>query len=361
MVLIRTPGGEWQDSDPADFTNEAELQTLLAESPGLLPGIDEPVVVAAEMAMPGSGRADLVLVGVSGKITIVECKLSTNPEMRRSAVGQLLAYASAVWKLRFEEFRTLFSRAAGADLLAVAGEAASADGLDWDEDDFRRSVDANLASGDLTLIMAVDEITEEMKKTILYLNHRMAGTATVLAMEAGVVRTGELEILIPKTYGEESAAEQRAPAAARAQWDEASLFAKIEAVCSAEAAASIRELYDAELEHSFNQYFGTGQSPSVTFWYRFGEIESAVWSIYSADRGATFDLNFDWIRARGVAPERMGAFAEAMAELPGFAAKLTGVAEAEFRKRPSFNVEEVLAGNGAVEAIGARLRRFVGG
>ena len=352
MVMIREPGGEWERSEPTDFTNEAELQALLAESPQLMPGVDGPVVVAAEMTMPGSGRADLVLVGASGDITIVECKLSSNPDMRRSAIGQLLAYASSMWRLRFEEFRDLFSRAANADLLATLGTATMESGLDWSEDNFRREIDRRLEHGELTLIMAVDEITEEMKNTILYLNHRMAGTASVLAIEAGIVRSGGMEILIPKTYGEESSTEQRPTTERRtSQWDAQSFFDQIGRACSPESAAAVRMLYEVEEPFTHHLYFGDGQRPSVTFWYELDNTEAAVWTFYTSDTGALFSFGFEFMARRSVSTDKLRALLHGIRELPGFDGRLEEIEPADFRKRPSFDVDAVLAPSGSVEAI----------
>jgi hypothetical protein len=40
-VLIRREGGSWDTPHTTAYTNEAELRDLLAETPSLLPGIDE--------------------------------------------------------------------------------------------------------------------------------------------------------------------------------------------------------------------------------------------------------------------------------------------------------------------------------
>ena len=359
MVLIRHPDGDWTRSSSSEYTNEAELQQLLAESPELLPGLEGPVAAAIEMTIPGSGRADIVLVTATGQIAIVECKLRANPEIRREAVGQLLAYVSAVWGMRFEEFRALFSSAAGADLLDLVEEAASSGGLEWDADGFRRSVDLTLSSGAMTMIMAVDEITDEMKRTILYLNDRTGDQASVFAFEARVVRADGLEILVPRTYGEESAAESRTTQAAHHQWDEESLFAHLSDACSPEAVAAFRDLYEVESQRCSDRYFGSGRKASVTFWYDVSTGETAVWSCYASGSGASFDINFDWMRARGVTPGAMGALAAGLRKLPGFSKRLGGVEDAEFRKRPSFPIQDVLVPQGSVAAISNLIKSLV--
>ena len=49
------------------YTNEAELRDLLAETPSLLPGIDEGLAAASkEMPIPGTRKADVVIVDAGG-------------------------------------------------------------------------------------------------------------------------------------------------------------------------------------------------------------------------------------------------------------------------------------------------------
>ena len=68
------------------------------------------------MPISGTGKADVVIVDASGDITVVECKLAANPEIRRRVVGQLLAYASAIWQMSFEEFDDAFATQPGKEV-----------------------------------------------------------------------------------------------------------------------------------------------------------------------------------------------------------------------------------------------------
>src|SRR4051794_12796885 len=103
-MLIRQHGqGDWHEPRTTVYTDEAELQALIAETPGLLPGVgDGPAAVATEVALADTGYADVLVVEANGAITIVECKLRANPEIRRQVVGQALAYAAALWQSTYE-------------------------------------------------------------------------------------------------------------------------------------------------------------------------------------------------------------------------------------------------------------------
>ena len=177
----------------SNYTDEAALQVLVSESPELL-GANEPLAVVRELAIPGVGSLDLAAVSPSGKITLVECKLAANPEIRRNVIGQVFAYAAGLWSLSYDEFNQLFASRSGqslADAVAAAGRLES----DWDQDDFRRAVAANLETGRFDLVIAVDKITDELKRVVRYLNEHTVTEIRVLALELGYVADRDVEML----------------------------------------------------------------------------------------------------------------------------------------------------------------------
>jgi hypothetical protein len=144
-MLIRESGrGRWHAPSTTAYTDEAELQSLIAETPAVLPGVgDGPAAVAREVAVGSAGFVDVLVVEATGAITLVECKLRANPEIRRQVVGQALAYAAALWQLSYEELDDAVGRAAGGPLAGRLGGAVS----EWDEERFRQAVTQNLADG----------------------------------------------------------------------------------------------------------------------------------------------------------------------------------------------------------------------
>lgn len=105
-ILTRHRGDRhWHVPNMSAFTAEGELQTMLRDAPELLLGDDErrPIVMADEFPV-SVGSVDLVGVSPTGWLTVVECKLKANPEIRRSIVGQLFAYGSALWGMPYEDF-----------------------------------------------------------------------------------------------------------------------------------------------------------------------------------------------------------------------------------------------------------------
>ncbi len=142
MVLLRV-NGAWAPATLTSYGSEAELQELLAADTSLLPGCAGNAVVR-EMSVPGSGYADLVLVDELGTITVVECKLQANPQIRREVVGQVLKYASLLWRLSYGEFEQAFRARAQKPLVEAVRSASSGD---LDEELFRERLSASLAAG----------------------------------------------------------------------------------------------------------------------------------------------------------------------------------------------------------------------
>lgn len=209
-LLVRHDGGRWQAPEVQAYENEEMLKHLLRDSPQLLPMSAKDSIFVEELAVPQGGSVDLVGVDPYGAITLVECKLGKNPEIRRSVVGQLFAYASGLWEMSYEEFDRAFSVAFKGTTLADAVRARLPDAADWHEEDFRAAVSDNLRAGRFTLIIAVDHITDELKRIVPYINTHTIPEVQFIALEIGYVKDGEVEIIQPLTYGEESIAQKQA-------------------------------------------------------------------------------------------------------------------------------------------------------
>src|SRR5687767_1384759 len=104
-ILIREEEG-WKAVEPVRFANEDALQALLKASPEIIPA--DPQGAALETVWcrefpTDAGPIDLLGVGSDSSVTIMECKLARNQEIRREVVGQVLDYASALWGLSAED------------------------------------------------------------------------------------------------------------------------------------------------------------------------------------------------------------------------------------------------------------------
>lgn len=151
---------------------ESALRDRIFEEPSLLPGFDEPLAAAKEVPVRRAGSADVMVVDAEGEIAIVECKRASNSESRREVIGQVFEYAAGLWKLDYENFKRLFRAARGTTLTK---RFESIDG--WKEETFGRAISQKLQDGDFRIFIAVDEMTEQLKKklnrTVTLLNSQL--------------------------------------------------------------------------------------------------------------------------------------------------------------------------------------------
>ena len=97
----------------ADEAAESALQGILAEHPELISGVSADAATCREF-QTAAGPADVVVVDTTGEVTLVECKLATNPQIRREIGGQMFDYASRRWGLDSDEFDAHWRERTGA-------------------------------------------------------------------------------------------------------------------------------------------------------------------------------------------------------------------------------------------------------
>lgn len=167
------------------FSTEDELQALIAEHPELLDGKqirpDDPlrwVLVTrekgiAETADTGARWSiDHLIVDQDLVPTLAEVKRGSNPEIRRTVVGQMLEYAAhAAQTWTVDELRGAFEESCSArridpdDKLAWLLQEEEAP----DADRFWRQVVTNLTAGRLRLLFIADDIPEPLKRVVEFL------------------------------------------------------------------------------------------------------------------------------------------------------------------------------------------------
>jgi hypothetical protein len=228
MLMKRKGERHWRMPAVSAYTAERELQAMLLESPELLPAEEDrrPIVMADEFPV-SFGSVDLVGVSAAGWLTVVECKLKANSEIKRSIVGQLFAYGSALWEMSYEDFDQRWRQRMEMGLADHVAKETAEHGIDWDRDGFVAAVAGNLEAGRLTLVVAVDEITAELRRIIEYLSLHTVGDVAVVALELGYVADGDCQIIVPQTYGVELAERKSTSAKPRRQWDETTFLAAL--------------------------------------------------------------------------------------------------------------------------------------
>jgi len=356
-ILIRRSGEDWRSPDVRVYSDEQMLKVLLRKSPQLLPTYVQGAVIVEELIVPSIGSVDLAMVDPAGNVTLVECKLSSNPEIRRAVIGQIFAYAAGVWQTNYTEFDRAFSaRNRGVSLADAISQALTDEANDeWSEEAFRRSLADSLASGKFTLVVAVDEITDELKRVVPYINSHTIPEVQFIALEIGYMRDHDVELIRPTAYGLESVAE-KGGSAQRHMWNADAYFVKLREYDEA-VRKVIESLVDFSKECHAEFQGGTGSLPSLNVQFRIAGKKKTLWSSYYYGSGPSFDLNFDYIRPL-YPPEALRKCAEAISAIRGID-EMYARLEPEFRARPSVPVDPFLLEHGAADKIKAALSELL--
>ena len=209
-----------EDGDPtpltaADYDDEADLQKLIADHPDVLERVtpDNPrrwILVKREMGIPDSTETadrwalDHLFIDQDAIPTLVEAKLSRNPEIRRKVVGQLLEYAAhATQYWTPEKIRASFEAEQGSEEQArirLAEFRDDSDAEDGSYEAFWNDAGTNLRADNIRLLFAVDRIPDELAHIVAFLNRNME-RVEVLAVELKQFRSAGFRTLVPRVIG----------------------------------------------------------------------------------------------------------------------------------------------------------------
>lgn len=332
MILMRHDSG-WKRASLTNFGSEAEMQQILAEAPDLIPGCAGTATVR-ELAVPGAGFVDLVCIDDVGALTLVECKLAKNPEVRREVVGQIFAYASGLDGMTYDEFASRFALRAKQPLITAVQEATAS----LSEPTFKAGLEATLASGHFRLVLAVDEITDELKKIVEYLNRHLADSISLMALELGYLSIGGTEILVPATYGAE-VADRNTPTANKRSTEEA-VRAALQQLPEAPPRETVEALWAHAEQHGAAFKGGTGIAPSAGFYYAVAGKRPSVWSLYVKEAGPVVTVNLGSIA--GASMERAEQVLQKLRSSEALSQRLEEGQDA-LTKYPSFDLADLHA------------------
>lgn len=214
---IYTRSGEGLDPlEEQPFKDENELQELIADYPQLLDGEQmrpgDPrrwILIRREQGIPeGPSQSDRwsvdhLIIDQDALPTLVEVKRSSNTEIRRTVVGQLLEYAahaSQTWSA--EDLRHTFedsTRARDRDPVSDLAELLQSDS-EPDAQHFWKQVETNLAARRLRLLFVADEIPDPLEQVVKFLNEQMP-EIEVMAVEIKQFKGASGQALVPRVIG----------------------------------------------------------------------------------------------------------------------------------------------------------------
>jgi hypothetical protein len=336
-ILVRSnKGQDWQLVESAGYAGETELQGLLAESPSLI-SIDEiregapPLVVAVrEVGLPGSGQTDLLAFNAQGDIAIVECKLAANPEIKRKVIAQVLEYGAYLWNMTYEELNDRVYQRKNQHLAELVSTAV--DDPEWDEEAFRNAIEENLSKGSFILVIAVDEMNDELKRTMLFLNTCGNPEFAFTVLEMKRFQKNPTEILVPQLHGDVVKSHLRSGRKGRRQWTKDEFFTEIEGKLSSDLYGMIEEIYLWSNDKADRVWFGTGVATgSFTFHYQLPKGVASIFSIYTSGQ---LVINYGWL-SRRVNEELLNEFHSQLTRIESF-----NNFPAEFNSWPSIRIED---------------------
>ncbi len=252
-IFLLQNDGKLVEMTEQDYSSEELLQELLAKYPSLLAGnqidsekprrwllICREAGLASEKDAGNRWSVDHLFLDQDAIPTLVEVKRSSDTRIRREVVGQMLDYAAnAVLHWPMEEIRAKFAvrcEKEGKPPEAVLEEFLAGE---LDPDTFWSQVKTNMQAGKIRMLFVADEIPNELRRIIEFLNQQME-FAEVLGVEIKQFAGKGLTTLVPRVMGQTAEAERAKSSGSERghPWDEASFMKELESE-SGEAVAVI--------------------------------------------------------------------------------------------------------------------------
>jgi hypothetical protein len=251
-AIWRNDGNGWQLLAREGFPDEAALHRLVEQSPQVLPlaGTPQLVIIGREVQL-GSGYADLLAIESTGRLAIIEVKLSRNAEARRAVVAQVLAYAAYLRGMDSvaleQDILGRYLHSFGYETLAQAVAANDQEGS-FDAALFAEGLADSLTNGRFRLVFVLDSAPEELVRLVGYLESITHGLVIDL-VTMSAYRVDGSDVLVPQRVEPEDRPKEQLTTAphTKAQGsfvEGADEFAKRIALAPEQHRATLRRLYE---------------------------------------------------------------------------------------------------------------------
>lgn len=352
IVLRSGTSDKWHVVNSASYGQERELQRILAEAPNLIP-VEElrddasPLMVAIrEFGLPGSGNTDILAFSADGDIALLECKLESNADIKRTVIGQIFEYAAYLSEMDYETLNDRVRQQRGEDLTELV--RASLGSTDWDEEAFRSGVTDCLEQGRFMLIIGVDRINEELSKTVRFINGFGHSSFSLHALEMQRYAGEGVEILVPHLHGPTRVSR---PSSERRQWTWERFLSVAQAANASDVVAAMKDLYEWSRSIGARAFFGNGK---VTGSFTFHCLkEGRVVSIFSVYTDGKLWLNFGYLR-NVVPDEAIREFHTSLLKIEPFRRL-----PANYGGFPSVPLRDVAGQAGALDQFRQEVARFM--
>jgi len=328
------------------YDSEDLLQGILDKYPLLLAGdqinSESPrqwLSLARERGVPdsldGSDRfsVDNLFVDQDGIITLVEVKRSTDTRLRREVVAQMLDYAAygvLYWKA--EEIRSQFERRCQEANLDPEQEIMEKLGIS-EIDQFWQNVSDNLETGKIRMLFVADQVPNELKRIVEFLNGQMK--AEVLAIEIKQYVGEGHQTLVPRVVGQTTKAQViKGGNVPKRKWDEKIFFEELEARRGSNDAAIARKIFEWVNSNGFRVAYGGGQRDGSLFaQYDYDNIPYWTFAMWTS---GSIEMQFQWMRTQPAFGSESKRFEllDKLNAIPGIS-----LPPDRINRRPSFRLE----------------------
>jgi hypothetical protein len=220
-VFVIDDSGSLRKMELMNYSTENEFQELIAQFPSLISDSaveasnNRYLLIKREIGVPeydsGSSRwsLDHLFINQEGVPVLVEVKRSTDTRLRREVVGQMLDYAAnavAYWPLEFIQYS--FDQECGKNGVNSEEFLREFLGEDSSVENFWMNVKTNLKAGRIKMLFVADDIPNELKRIIEFLNEQM-DPAEVLGVQVKQFTNENFKAIIPSIFGYTAAAQSR--------------------------------------------------------------------------------------------------------------------------------------------------------
>ncbi|MDA8332167.1 MAG: hypothetical protein M0027_13405 [Candidatus Dormibacteraeota bacterium] len=329
------------------YDKEEILQELLATHPRLLESVSRPdgagrwLLIEREAQLPSSAGGpnrwsiDHLFVDSAGVPTIVEVKRSSNTQIRREVVGQMLDYAAnAVVYWPVDSLVAKFEGTARKRGLEPDTELEHFLGSDAEPAAFWEKVKTNLEAAKVRLVFVADAIPPELQRIVEFLNEQMI-SAEVLAVEVRQFKWEQGTVLVPRLIGRTASAEAlKSSSSGQRDWDRTAFLDELRARCGDDRAEAARTLMDWSLENGASDSFGHGASEG-SWWptWKDSAITCSPIKVWTYGR---VEIQFEQLKSLTPFDNL-----ELRAELARLIERVSGetIPDDKLGKRPSFSIE----------------------
>lgn len=298
-IVVLKPGNGAKKVTQTPIAQEEYLQKYIHDNPDIIPlddiKEDLRLLVLAREFPTSSGPIDALAVDDEGAIYIVETKLYKNPD-KRLVVAQVLDYGAALWNSYkdYSEAERILDRAVSQKFGMPFYEKVK-DFFGFDDEQLANLLDrfkADLSSGRFTFIVMMDQLHDQLKDLITFINQN--SRFAIFGCEIEFYKYDNYEILIPKLYGVEAKKSSTLPPIThgRKKWDEQMFFDDVKARLGEPIERKIRKLYEYAKATATHVSWGTGASRG-SFNPKYEDISAR--SLFTVFSDGTLQINFGWL------------------------------------------------------------------